>query len=100
MGSAISVGAEAICRSTALKEANADKGSPSVKNCLLQRIFFWERILHAPAYILSIIKNGYAIPFSTEPPPAYSKNNRSSLNHPDFVESEIANCVDKQNVRN
>ena len=45
-----------------------------------------------------IIKNGYVLPFITNPPRFYTKNNRSSLRHQDFVESEIANCLKKSYI--
>ena len=97
IGNAIFVSEEDISPSTAPKET-AVKNNPSVKNRLLRCYYFWERTIHAPFYVLSIIKNGYAIPFTANPPPCYAKNNRSSLRHQDFVESEISNCLEKSYI--
>ena len=68
---------------------DAELNKPSVKNRLALHYQYWERTLCAPFFVLSIIKNGYILPFISNPPAFYAKNNRSSLLHPDFVESEI-----------
>lgn len=62
------------------------------------RYDYWERTLCAPFFVLSIIKNGYCLPFSSVPPAFFARNNRSSLQHRDFVESEIANCLKKSYI--
>ena len=59
---------------------------------------YWEKTLCAPFFVLSVIKNGYCLPFSSIPPPFFAKNNRSSQRHRDFVESEIANCLQKSYI--
>ena len=50
-------------------------------------------MLTASDFVLDIIESGYNIPFVFTPPPFYAKNNRSSLDHPNFVESAIAELM-------
>ena len=95
--SATSAKKEATCPST-VRDGDATE-TPSVKNRLLLCYDFWERTICAPFYVLSIIKNGYAIPFVANPPPCYAKNNQSSLRHRDFVDSEIMNCLKKSYIQ-
>ena len=91
----MSVAEEDICRTTA---RDAELSKPSVKNRLALHYQYWERTLCGPFFVLSIIKNGYILPFTSNPPAFYAKNNRSSLLHPDFVESEIENCLKKSYI--
>lgn len=50
---------------------------------------FWESELEAPTFVLEIVKNGYSLPFSANPPPVYTKNNKSSRREREFVEKSI-----------
>ena len=59
-----------------------------VKGRLFDSYDFWKEI-NAYPFILDVIKNGYKIPFYSTPPSVFLPNNRSSLNHGDFVESAI-----------
>ena len=68
---------------------------PGVKGRLKRCFSFWERDLKASQFIIDVVKNGYKIPFETTPPPFCAKNNRSSLNHPEFVESAISDLLRK-----
>uniref|UniRef100_A0A7M5X9B2 Uncharacterized protein n=1 Tax=Clytia hemisphaerica TaxID=252671 RepID=A0A7M5X9B2_9CNID len=59
---------------------------------------FWESELDAPPFILDIVKTGYSLPFITTPPPAYSRNNKSSKREHIFTEKSIKellknNCI-------
>ena len=83
---------------TTVRKGEVAKDNPSVKNRLLSSYEFWENTICAPFYVLSIIKNGYAIPFVANPPPCYAKNNRSSLRHQDFVDSGIRNYLEKSYI--
>ena len=74
---------------------NAPNG---VKGKLKPCLDFWKNVLSSSAYITDVIDSGYKIPFDTIPPTSYARNNKSSLIHPNFVESAIAellrnNCV-------
>ena len=50
---------------------------------------YWQSI-KANDHVLGIIKDGYKIPFLTEPEECILKNNKSALDHSEFVESEIS----------
>ena len=48
---------------------------------------FWRDVLKADPEVLSIVKDGYRIPFvgGVDPPPSAEPNNRSALDKPDFL---------------
>ncbi|XP_072042790.1 uncharacterized protein [Amphiura filiformis] len=69
-----------------------------VKGKLKPCLSFWKLELKASEFVLDVIEFGYKIPFVVQPPPFYAKNNRSSLVHPDFVESAIADLLLKHCV--
>ena len=50
---------------------------------------FWRDVLQAPEYVLSIIREGYKIPFSEIPPSSICQNNRSFLNNSEFGIAEL-----------
>ena len=50
---------------------------------------FWCETLKPSRYVLDIIKFGYKLPFSSEPPRSFSQNNRSAREDQDFVRAEI-----------
>lgn len=54
---------------------------------------FWEHKLKASNFTLDIVKNGYKIPFLADPPSFYAANNKSSLQHPQFVEQSISKLL-------
>ena len=58
-------------------------GTILVKGRLRNNIQFWHDIV-ASSFILSIIRDGYKIPFERNPPWIFLKNNKSSLTHPAF----------------
>ena len=59
-----------------------------VKGSLRRHVEFWRRI-GAPRYILSVICEGYRLPFQQIPPGSTSRNNRSALDHLEFVNEAI-----------
>ena len=59
-----------------------------VKGSLRRNISFWHDI-GAPEFILSIIQDGYRLPFETIPSGNVLNNNMSSLHYPKFVEETI-----------
>ena len=74
----------------------------SVKGNLRHNIKFWKSI-GAPYYILSIIENGYKLPFVSLPEPVKLRNNKSARLHAKFVDQAIHElvlsgriCVDAQ----
>ena len=50
---------------------------------------FWEKELEAPEFVLDTLKRGYSLPFSSEPPPSFEKNNASALKDMTFVRAEV-----------
>ena len=49
--------------------------------------------MRASNFILSIIEHGYKIPFTADPPPFAAKNNKSSLDHPAFVDKALKDLI-------
>ena len=50
------------------------------------------------AYILNVIRNGYEIPFVSVPPKSSVKNNRSALDHADFVSEAIIELLKTNSI--
>ena len=72
----------------------------SIVNGRLIKCFdFWKTELKANSFILGVISNGYQIPFIEEPSPVFLKNNRSSLEHEEFVRTEICSLLQKQCIK-
>jgi len=59
---------------------------------------FWESELDAPPFILDIVKTGYSLPFITTPPPAYSRNNKSSKREHIFTEKSIKELLKNNSI--
>ena len=49
--------------------------------------------LGAPGFILSVVRDGYKIPFVTFPPPKVSPNNYSAITHSHFVSEAICDLL-------
>ena len=62
--------------------------SLSVKGNLKNNLGFW-RSIGAPDFILSIIENGYRLPFISFPLAVKLRNNKSARLHADFVDQAI-----------
>ena len=43
----------------------------------------------ADPYIVNLVQNGYRLEFDQEPPPSYTRNNKSALQNRDFVLQEL-----------
>lgn len=65
------------------------RGVLSVKGKLKEKFSFWEEVLSANSFILSVIKEGYKIPFFETPKPVYLNNNGSANKHSNFVKIAI-----------
>ena len=67
------------------------EGVPTVKvkGSLKRNVPFWEHI-GASRFIRSTIVDGYKIPFTYTPPAANFGNNRSAIQHSEFVEKAIS----------
>ena len=64
----------------------------SVKGKLSKSIAFWHSI-GVPDFILSVIRDGYKIPFISTPPPHHCKNNSSALEERGFVTEAISELL-------
>lgn len=74
----------------------ASTGS-NVKGRLKQNINFWQSI-GAPDFIISVINNGYMIPFTSVPEPRIMRNNRSAELHGDFVEEALTELISTSRI--
>ena len=70
----------------------SSEATVNVKGRLKSHIQFWKDI-NASDYILNIIANGYSLPFSSFPPRANLRNNKSSRDHGEFVAGAIMDLV-------
>ena len=64
-----------------------------VKGRLWQHVEFWQSI-GASQFVLDTISRGYIVPFSTTPSSAQFQNNKSALDHADFVKVAIGELVE------
>ena len=67
---------------------NSELDSDVVKGRLKKHLLFWEQI-GANKFILSVIKEGYKLPFLSTPTESFRSNNHSALENPEFVTSTI-----------
>lgn len=65
----------------------------SVKGRLRSHVEFWRNILKASDYVIDVVQNGYIIPFYETPVSYLLKNNKSALEHCDFVLGAITDLV-------
>ena len=76
-----------------VEKFEVDSGlSLSVKGNLRANIEFWKSI-GAPYFILSLIENGYKLPFASSPEPVKLRNNKSARFHANFVDQAIHELV-------
>ena len=54
--------------------------------------------LGASSFVLSVVRDGYKIPFVALPPPKVSSNNTSALNDPSFVSEAISDLLRTKSV--
>ena len=64
-----------------------------VKGRLRAHLPFWVEI-GAPPWVLETIRSGYVIPFESIPPGVCLSNNRSALEHADFVSSAVCDLLE------
>ncbi len=69
----------------------------TVKGNLKRHIKFWQSIGTSP-FILSIIDNGYKIPFNTIPSKSVQRNNRSALQYAEFVDQAISDLIQSHRI--
>ena len=75
--------------SSSSDEFSVKGGSNGVKGRLKSSLNFWVETLAASDFVLDMIRRGYRLPFAEYPSECFLKNNRSALQHPDFVAEAI-----------
>ena len=70
----------------------------NLKNRLKTSFSFWKNI-NTSEFIIDIIESGYKIPFVNEPENITLKNNKSALDHTEFVEKAIKELSDANLIR-
>ena len=75
--------------SSSSDEFSVKGGSNGVKGRLKSSLNFWVDTLDASDFVLDMIRRGYRLPFAEYPSKCFLKNNRSALQHPDFVTEAI-----------
>ena len=68
-----------------------------VRGRLSKHLSEWEK-LGAPGFVLSIIREGYKIPFISLPPPKITANNSSALQEKAFASDAIKELLDNKCV--
>ena len=69
-----------------------------VKGNLSVNLVFW-RSIGAPNFILSVIENGYRLPFISLPLSVKLRNNKSARIHADFVHQAVRELLNSDRVR-
>lgn len=68
------------------------KESIVFKGRLAKNIAFWEKISNSEV-VLDIVRHGYRLPFISLPESKFMQNNKSAVDHSDFVESSILDLL-------
>ena len=66
---------------------------PIIRDRLKSALPFWKNVVKAPERILNVIENGFCIDFFVEPPRIFKDNNKSALQHADFVNKAIEDLL-------
>ena len=74
-------------------EFSVKGGSNGVKGRLKSLLNFWVEALDASDFVLDMIRRGYRLPFAQYPSQCFLKNNRSALQHPEFVAKAITELL-------
>ena len=74
-------------------EFSVKGGSNGVKGRLKSSLNFWVEALDASDFVLDMIRRGYRLPFAHYPSQCFLRNNRSALQHPEFVAEAITELL-------
>ena len=77
---------------------NCDKNVLIVKNSLKNKIDFWKNTLNANESVCNVIKEGYKLPLFTVPEQAKFNNNKSALEHREFVSESIQDLLNTNRI--
>ena len=70
-----------------------DDGIGSVRGRLGACISYWEKVLCAPPWVLETLRNGYVLPFYSEPAPYARPNQHSAQVEVEFVSKAVAELL-------
>ena len=76
--------------------ANNDGVRPTGR--LRERIDFW-RSIGASSFVLSVIRQGYFLPFTSIPPVSFASNHASTKKNASFVSHAIKELLDCGSIR-
>ncbi len=63
-----------------------------------EELEFWEKVLKSPTWVMTILREGYFLPFISEPTGTYEEdNNCSAVVDEDFVRQEVSK-LERQEV--
>ena len=79
-------------------EFNSLNTSCGVKGRLSAAVDFWKSTLNSPEFAVDIITSGYRLPFARYPPQCFLANNRSALQHPQFVSQAICELLENDSI--
>ena len=74
-------------------EFSVKGGSNGIKGRLKSSLSFWVETLDASDFVLDMIRRGYSLPSAQYPSQCFLKNNRSALQHPEFVAEAITELL-------
>ena len=78
-------------------EISSEKVENRIKKSLFRNLKFWEKVCTYDS-VLNIIKNGYSLPFMSQPPTMHLRNNKSALNNESFVSETVQELLDSGRV--
>ena len=86
------------------EKAELKRGTLTVKGNLKKNLDFWKNVIKANSFILSVIEQGYKIPFISVPTSINLRNNMSAFKHSKFVSTAIhelivSGCITEQSSR-
>ena len=76
-----------------LGNQEGDAGTGSVRGHLSACVSYWEQALCAPPWVLGTLRNGYVLPFYTEPTPYVRPNHNSAQIEVEFVTNAVAELL-------
>ena len=77
---------------TLVKGVEFIEGSVGVNGRLKHCYELWKTVVDAAQFVVSILSQGYKLPFTDIPGACYFQNNRSASDHSDLVEVLLQSC--------
>ena len=86
-------GESCIAHSRCWEAQEGDASTVSVRGRLDACITYWEEVLYAPPWVLETLRNGYVLPFYSQPTPYAWPNQLSAQIEADFVTNAVADLL-------